>query len=245
MSVKPAIFIPARMSSTRFPGKPLAPIEGIPMVIYCAQNAVKTGLDVYVCTDSKEIKCVCELYKVNCILTKSCLTGTDRVAQAISEVDNEYIINLQGDEPLINSEQLKVFISSLNILEKKENIIINGLTPIKSDQAFDPNNVKCVFIEKDKRILYYSRKPLLNQTESSSSESYYKVLGLYGMYRETLLKFSSLKQGKLEMAERVELTRWLENGYDIYASILDTKSISVDTPNDLVDVIDIINENNK
>ena len=116
MISKPAIFIPARMSSTRFPGKPLAPIEGLPMVIYCAKNAVETGLDVYVCTDSKEIECVCNLYSINCILTKTCATGTDRVSEAIKEVNNEFIINLQGDEPLINSEQLKFFISQLKVL---------------------------------------------------------------------------------------------------------------------------------
>ena len=225
--------------STRFPGKPLAPIEGVPMVVYCAKNALKTGLDVYVCTDSKEIESVCGLYNINCISTKNC-TGTDRFAEAI-KVENEFIINLQGDEPLINSDQLKIFISSLNILETKENIIINGITPIKSDLAFDPNNVKCAIIEKDSKILYYSRKPLLNEVENSSENSYYKVLGLYGMSRETLLKFASLQEGKLEMAERVELLRWIENGYEIYGSIIKTNSISVDTPQDLVDVIDIIN----
>tara|TARA_A100001388_G_scaffold263876_1_gene234681 strand:- start:191 stop:922 length:732 start_codon:yes stop_codon:yes gene_type:complete len=237
----PAIFIPARMSSTRFPGKPLAPIEGLPMVIYCAKNALKTGLSVFVCTDSKEIECVCDLYNIKCIHTKKCATGTDRVSQAIKEVDNDFIINLQGDEPLINSDQLKKFISSLKILEKKENTIINGITPIKSDLAFDPNNVKCAILEKDSKILYYSRKPLLNDVEHSSENSYYKVLGLYGMSRKTLLKFASLQEGKLEMAERVELLRWIENGYEIYGSILKTNSISVDTPQDLVDVIDIIN----
>ena len=151
MIKKPAILIPARMQSTRFPGKPLAPIEGIPMVVYCAKNAIKTGLDVYVCTDSKEIECVCKLYGINCILTSICNTGTDRVAAASQEIDNEFIINLQGDEPLLNSESLKIFISSLNILEVKKDIIVNGITPVKSDLAFDPNNVKCAFVERENK----------------------------------------------------------------------------------------------
>ena len=91
MNKKTAIFIPARMSSTRFPGKPLAPIEGVPMVIYCARNAIKTGLKVYVCTDSEEIMAVCSLYKVNAILTTQCETGTDRIAKAVKNMDLDYI----------------------------------------------------------------------------------------------------------------------------------------------------------
>ena len=242
MKSKPAILIPARMASTRFPGKPLAPIEGIPMVVYCAKNAMATGLNVYVCTDSKEIECVCNLYNIDCILTKDCNTGTDRVAAASLEINNEYIINLQGDEPLLNSNALDIFISSLELLESKENIIVNGITPVKSDLAFDPNNVKCAFVEKQKKILYFSRKPLLNTEEVSSDNSYYKVLGLYGMTKQTLIKFASLKQSKLEIAERIELLRWLEFGKDIYASVINSKSISVDTPSDLVDVINMINQ---
>ena len=74
--------IPARMGSTRFPGKPLAPIDGIPMIVYCARNAIKTGLEVYVCTDSEEIMAVCALYKVKAIITPDCETGTDRIAIA-------------------------------------------------------------------------------------------------------------------------------------------------------------------
>ena len=99
---KTAIFIPARMGSTRFPGKPLAPIDGIPMIVYCARNALKTGLEVYVCTDSEEIMAVCSLYKVKAIITPHCETGTDRIAIAAKNMGLSYVINLQGDEPLID-----------------------------------------------------------------------------------------------------------------------------------------------
>ena len=113
MNNKTAIFIPARMGSTRFPGKPLAPIEGIPMVVYCAKNALKTGLKVFVCTDSEEIVAVCSLYNVNGILTPDCQTGTDRIALASKNMDLDYVINLQGDEPLIDGDSIKTVVSMI------------------------------------------------------------------------------------------------------------------------------------
>ena len=116
---KTAIFIPARMGSTRFPGKPLAPIDGIPMIVYCARNAIKTGLEVYVCTDSEEIMAVCSLYNVKAIITPHCETGTDRIAIAAKNMGLSYVINLQGDEPLIDYESINLIIRMLPILEKK------------------------------------------------------------------------------------------------------------------------------
>ena len=144
---KTAIFIPARMGSTRFPGKPLAPIDGIPMIVYCAKNAIKTGLEVYVCTDSEEIMAVCSLYKVKAIMTPHCETGTDRIAIAAKNLGLSYVINLQGDEPLIDCESINLIISMLPILEKKDNAIINAIKDINSEEAFDPNNVKCAVLE--------------------------------------------------------------------------------------------------
>ena len=89
MKNKITILIPARMSSTRFPGKPLAPIDGLPMVVYCARNAIKTNLEVIVCTDSKEIFSVCDLYNIKSIMTPECNTGTDRLAIASKQLETE------------------------------------------------------------------------------------------------------------------------------------------------------------
>ena len=234
------ILIPARMESTRFPGKPLAPIGGLPMIVYCANNAMATGLNTYVCTDSKEIKSVCELYEVNSILTPECNTGTDRIAKAIENLDCEYVVNLQGDEPLIDSKSLKTFIENMFLLENDNDLIMSGVIPVKSEQAFDPNNVKCAILKKSNLIQYFSRRPLLNSDNDRKENSYYKQLGLYGMSKKNLISFSDLQQGNLELAEKVELLRWLENGKKILACILDCDSISVDTPQDLVEVLDKI-----
>ena len=237
MTRKTSILIPARMASTRFPGKPLAPIDGIPMIVYCAKNAIKTGLEVFVCTDSKEIKAVCKLYSINVILTPECVTGTDRVSAAMQEINADNIINLQGDEPLIDSSALQIMISMISTTKMSNDIIINGVTSIGSEEAYDPNNVKCALVNKDKKIQYLSRKALLNKSDLDSGQSYYKQLGLYGMSREALNKFSTLPRGTLEQAEKIELLRWLENNNIILSCLIEQDNISVDTPIDLVNVL--------
>jgi len=242
MDFKAAIFIPARMSSTRFPGKPLAPIEGIPMVIYCAKNAIETGLDVYVCTDSEEIMAVCSLYKIKSILTSECSTGTDRIALAIKDMDYEYVINLQGDEPLIDSKSINKIISMIPDLKNKRDSIISGVAEINSEEAFDPNNVKCSLINNYSIIQYLSRKPLLNSAEDSNNPKYFKQLGLYAISVANLENFTIMTKGELEQAEKVELLRWIENGKQLLACQILKETISVDTPNDLVKVINKINE---
>ena len=158
MDKKITILIPARMSSTRFPGKPLAPIQGIPMVVYCARNALKTNLDVFVCTDSKEIYSVCNLYDIKSIMTPECNTGTDRIAIASEELETDFIINLQGDEPLIDHNSINKLVKNIHRLDEQKDLIINGITGINSEEAFDPNNVKCAIIEEKSKILYFSRK---------------------------------------------------------------------------------------
>ena len=241
---KIAIFIPARMGSTRFPGKPLAPIDGIPMIVYCARNAIQTGLEVYVCTDSEEIMAVCSLYKVKAILTPHCETGTDRIAIAAKNMGLSYVINLQGDEPLIDSDSINLIISMLPILEKKENAIINAIKDINSEEAFDPNNVKCAVLGNLSIIQYLSRKPLLNSEEESEKPNYFKQLGLYAMSVNNLQKFANMQKGELEKAERIELLRWLENGNELIPCQIVKETISVDTPNDLVKVLSKIKQSN-
>ena len=240
MKNKITILIPARMSSTRFPGKPLAPIEGLPMVVYCARNAIKTNLEVIVCTDSKEIFSVCDLYNIKSIMTPECNTGTDRLAIASKQLETDYIINLQGDEPLIDHNAINKLVDDIPLLSKNDNLIINGITKINSEEAFDPNNVKCAIIQEKERVLYFSRKPLLNKIEKEEGKNYFKQIGLYAMTVKNLQKFASLPQSNLEKAESVEMLRWLENGYSIKSCLLDCKNVSVDTPQDLVEVIERI-----
>ena len=123
----------------------------------------------------------------------------------------------------------------MEILKSEKNVIIAGVTKIMSDQAFDSNNVKCAIISKNSNIQYLSRKPLLNSKDKDSSP-YFKQLGLYAMSKETLANFHSLEQSKLELAENVELLRWLDNENILKGCIMDCESISVDTQEQLDEV---------
>ena len=237
LDTKPTIFIPARMESTRFPGKPLAPIDGIPMIVYIAKNASSTGYQSYVCTDSKEIVEVCKLYSIDVILTPEFNTGTDRVAWAAKETKSSFVVNLQGDEPLINSTKLIEFIEFC-INNYNENNTYNAITNIGSREAFDPNNVKCVFSDYLKSILYFSRCPLLAGSEGTNSHPYFKQLGLYAMSSKMLGIFSALSQSKHELVERVELLRLIDNGHKVVPYDVKISTISVDTPEDFIKVID-------
>ena len=213
------IMIPARMASTRFFGKPLELVAGIPMVVYCAKNAEETGLDVYVCTDSRDIQTTCDSYNIKSILTPECATGTDRVNIAMNEIDSKFVINLQGDEPLLTSKLLNKIITMMPILNHFDDKIITGVESIKDPS--DVNDVKCVLIGH--KVHYFSRHPISN----------YKQVGVYGMSKSNLKRFTSLPQGELEKREKVELLRWIENGFDILGCDLNSNTISVDIPSDL------------
>ena len=226
------VFIPARMESSRFPGKPLAPINGLPMIVYCARNSISAGLSTYVCTDSESIVRVCDLYDVPTILTPSFNTGTDRVAFASDHNPSRFVINLQGDEPLITAEDLTAFAHALRTSSINETSILNAICAIDADEAFDPNNVKCS-IALDKTILYLSRKALLNSIPEEK-HPYFKQLGLYGMLSTTLQRFSNMPQSKLELAERIEMIRWLDHSMSLASFFIDHNTISVDTPEDFV-----------
>ena len=121
--------------------------------------------------------------------------------------------------------------------------LISMPAEINSEEAFDPNNVKCSLVNNYSIIQYLSRKPLLNSAENSEKPKYFKQLGLYAMSVSNLEKFTNMNKGELEQAERVELLRWIENGNKLLACKISNETISVDTPYDLVKVLNKINEN--
>ena len=150
--------IPARMESSRFPGKPLAPISGIPMVVYCAKNAIATGLEVFVCTDSKEIKFTCEKFGANCLMTSDkCLTGTDRGAEVSRVISAKQYINLQGDEPIFPSDEIKYFLEKCTINPSK---VHTAIISIKNKYDFHNNSIPKMVFTKQRKLLYSSRAPI-------------------------------------------------------------------------------------
>lgn len=236
----PIVLIPCRMESVRFPAKPLALINGTPMVVWCARNAEGSDYLTYICTDSEIIIDAARQFGHKTIKTPSFNTGTDRVNWAANQLGAQRIINLQGDEPLINSEAIRHIGKLLLENDQHDGTILNGLVPLENQNAFNPNNIKAV-INLAGSIVYLSRKAIRNnRNEGESSSFYLKQLGLYAFNINELSIFAAMPQSPLELAEKIEMLRWIDNSFSLKGICLDTLSLSVDTPEDLVEVEEIL-----
>jgi 3-deoxy-manno-octulosonate cytidylyltransferase (CMP-KDO synthetase) len=231
--------IPSRYASTRFPGKSLADIAGKSMVQRVMEQVLKSTLitDVIVATDDQRI-----YEHVNDFGGKACMTkanhesGTDRCFEVLQAQDDQYdyVINIQGDEPFIQPEQIDLLASLLD----EEVQLATLIKPIEQyDQIFDPNVVKAVKNTKDEAI-YFSRNSIPFQRNESESDwlknhTYYKHIGIYAYRTDILEQITQLPISPLEKVESLEQLRWIENGYKIKTAITHHESIGIDTPDDL------------
>jgi len=236
--------IPARYASTRFPGKPLAMINGKTMIQRVCEQSQKCKLldDVVVATDDLRIFDHASGFAQVVMTRPDHPSGTDRCLEALdiinkdhSYVDTDCLINIQGDEPFISPEQIELLITGLRDTGKN---ILTLIKKISCEQEyFNPNIVKTVFTNNQK-ALYFSRAPIpffkhLNQESKNKKLFGYKHIGLYGFRIDTLRQITTIGKGKLEQAESLEQLRWLQNGFDIYLVETQLESMAVDTPDDL------------
>jgi len=234
--------IPARYASTRFPGKPLAYINGKSM-IQRVYEQVKIALDdVVVATDDCRIEEAVKAFGGKVVMTSSeHQSGTDRIAEAIEKIEAktgdkyQVIINIQGDEPFIQPEQIKALMNCFNSPSTQIATLIKAIE--NPDEIFDMNKVKVV-VNKNQRAMYFSRSPIpfLRGTDEKdwiNKHTYYKHIGMYAYRRDTLNEITKLPQSSLEIAESLEQLRWLENEYVIKTDITKHESIGIDTPEDL------------
>ncbi len=233
--VKALIIIPARMSSSRFPGKPLINIKGKTMLerVWSLAKKANIGDVVVACCDNK-IKELLIKKNIPYIMTsKNLKSGTDRVYNAFQKVKNKssynLVINLQGDIPFFNPKHL----TRLYELFKLKNYKMATLaSPIKGlDKINDPNIVKVAMARSTDNIfkaLYFSRLPI-----PYGSKNYYEHIGVYGYAPKTLKSYVSMGNSKLENSERLEQLRALENFVEIYVALVNRAPVSIDTPNDL------------
>ncbi|MCK9254703.1 MAG: 3-deoxy-manno-octulosonate cytidylyltransferase [Bacteroidales bacterium] len=234
--------IPARYGSTRFPGKPLVLINNKTMVHNVYMQVAKVFDEVWVATDDIRIVNEVESFLGNVVLTKKKhKSGTDRCAEAIEKIQTlknktwEVVINIQGDEPFIKTEQLKEI---KKCFKSKRTQIATLIKPINNkDDIFNTNKPKVV-INKNNEAIYFSRSPIpflrgVNQTKWVTKHSFFKHIGLYGYRTEVLQEITKLSVSKLEQAESLEQLRWIENGYKIKTAFTEHESISIDTPKDL------------
>lgn len=243
--MKTVCIIPARYASSRFPGKPLARIAGKPMIqwVYERATQAKNLHRVLVATDNESIQQVVQSFGGQVVLTNPDLpSGTDRVAAVAKDIDADVIINLQGDEPFISPQLLD------EMIEPFRNPSISMLTPIKKIESNeDLENPNLVRVVKDKfnRALYFTRSviPYVRDAQRQAwldKHIFFKHIGIYAYRKAFLLQLTELPPSSLEIAERLEQLRVLENGYALHTIETDYTSVSVDTENDLEKINELI-----
>jgi 3-deoxy-manno-octulosonate cytidylyltransferase (CMP-KDO synthetase) len=232
--------IPARYQSSRFPGKPLAPICGKPMVWWVYQQASKVkGFDeIMVATDSSEIYDACIKYGMKVVMTSdSHPTGTDRLGEVASQTDADFYVNIQADEPIIEPEIIQAVIDYK--LQHPGTEVINTMTALLEDEDVNDDSIVKAAAAENGDLLYLSRSPVPG-SKKHEKVAYKRHLGLYGLTREALLFYASSKRGYLESIEDVEMLRFLENGYKIKILEVCSQSIGVDHEEDIVKVENVI-----
>lgn len=228
-----AAVIPARMESSRYPGKPLCGIHGLTMVEHVyRRTAMSDVVDAtYVATPNEEIEEEVESFGGKTIMTGSHTRATGRVAEAAEHLDAEIVVVMQGDEPLVYPDMLDDAVAPL--LEDDDVLVTNLAKRIETEKAFrDPNNVKVV-VDSDWNALYFSREPIPNLHDTTFEETaVYKQVCVIPFRREFLFEFASMGETPLERAESIDMLRLLENGYDVRLVETDRSVYAVDTPED-------------
>jgi len=234
------LVIPARYNSKRLPGKPLVDICGIPMIIRTYNQCIKVipKSKILIATDDVRIKKVCEKKKIKVVMTsKSCLTGTDRIAEVANKYKADFYLNIQGDEPICNPADIRKL---LIIAKKNPKTIINGYTEIKNKKDFYSGNIPKVVFRKDGRLLYQSRAPIPTTKDKKFIKSWRQVC-IYSLPFKSLIAFKSVRnKTPLEKLEDCELLRFLELGHEVQMIKMSNKSVAVDTKENLNEVIRII-----
>ena len=239
--MKKTVIIPARMSATRFPGKPLADICGKPMIqwVYERASMAKGVSQVMVATCDSEIIDAVKSFGGEAVMTSDKhRSGTDRLAEAASGIDTDIVINVQGDEPLIEPSSIEMAAEPFEVC--KDTQMTSLMVAADKTDAKDPNMVKVV-VDKNGNALYFSRS-LIPYERKELACKIYGHIGLYAYTKDFLIEFSKMKQTPLELTESLEQLRVLENGYKIKMIEVDEKPFGVDTPEDLDRVRRIISE---
>ncbi len=233
--------IPARYSSSRFPGKPLAMLGDYPVIEHVVRRVKKVLDEVYVATDDERIFKTVSDFGGNPIMTSAeHPSGTDRVMEAysLSGSNADVIINIQGDEPFIAAEQIELLMSAFDDPATQIATLARRFDPAAGFEAlFDPNLVKLVKDDND-FAMYFSRSiiPYIRGkawTEWLESATFHTHVGIYAYRADILPQLTKLPQSSLEKAESLEQLRWLQNGYKIKVGVTDTPTIGIDTPEDL------------
>lgn len=232
--------IPARMASSRFAGKPLANICGIPMLghVYFRSKMAEVLDDVYVATCDEEIKEYIESIGGKAIMTSDKHErASDRAAEALLKIEKEkgerkdIVVMIQGDEPMVVPEMLNLAVQPM--LEDESVLVVNLMAPIRTLKEYeDPNEVKVV-VDNNNYALYFSREPIPSRKKGAAEIPMLKQVCIIPFRRDFLIEFSRLEPTPLEKVESVDMLRILEHGYKVKMVLTKFETHSVDTPEDL------------
>ncbi len=227
--------IPSRYASTRFPGKPLALIQGKPMVQWVYERSRMSALDqVVVATDDDRIFSAVQAFHGEVVMTASThRSGTERcaeVARSLNLQPADIVVNIQGDEPFISPDAIR----QLTELFRRPEVRIATLAKefLPEEEPANPNMVKVV-CDRSGRALYFSRSPIPYYRNTQVARHHFRHVGIYAYRCDVLQQLVALPASDLEDAEQLEQLRWLDNGYDIFVSPCTYDNISIDTPEDL------------
>lgn len=228
--------IPARYASTRFPGKPLADIHGKPMIQVVCEHVAEAGLykQVVATDDERIFQCVRNFGGDVVMTSPTHPSGTDRCGEAarmLALQDDDVIINIQGDEPFISANEINLL---KDLFDNPDIQIATLVKPFTDTQEAQNSNKVKVALANNGKALYFSRYavPFVRDAQCPTP-TYYQHLGIYAYRNKTLQELIRLQPSSLELSEKLEQLRWLENGYEIYTASCNYAGIGIDTPEDL------------
>lgn len=233
--MKKIALIPARYAATRFPAKLMQQLANKTVIRHTYDNTVATGLfdEVIVATDSEIIfnEIIHNGGKAK-MSTRVHESGSDRIAEAVSDIDVDIVVNVQGDEPFVQKEALQKL---LRVFEEDKNLQVASLMQelFNPHLIADPNYVKVV-VDKNSNALLFSRSPIPYHRDKNSTPTYYEHIGIYAFKKQTLINFTNWPITPLEAAEKIECLRYLENGVPVKMILTQYMGVEIDTPEDLV-----------
>lgn len=234
--MKVIAMIPARYSASRFPGKLMKDLGGKPVIVrtYEATLATKLFDEVYVVTDSKEIYETIDAIGGNVLMSvKEHECGSDRIAEAVENMNVDIVINVQGDEPFIDEASLSKLVKLFKEDTNKEIDLASIMVALEDDADIqNPNNVK-VIVDQRSFALYFSRSVIPYHRDASVAVTHYKHIGVYAFRKDALIDFYHHPMTPLEAAEKIEAIRYLEVGKKIKMLETNFKAVGIDTPEDL------------
>lgn len=227
-------FIPARYAATRFPAKLMQPLGDKTVIRHTYDNTKATGLfdEVYVVTDSEIIfKEIVDHGGKAMMSKRSHESGSDRIAEAIEDLDIDIVVNVQGDEPFVKKEPLQKVIDAFTDTAVQVSSLMQVLT--NPQLIEDPNYVK-VAVDKNWNALFFSRSVIPYPRATNMTITYYEHIGVYAFTKQALLNFTQWPISPLEAAEKIECLRYLENGVPLRMVVTEYMGVEIDTPEDLI-----------